>query len=376
MKRLLRFFWVCLALPVAAQNDRGITTQAYGGFLFPHHEEMKRQEQHVHGLEVSWYAKGTGYSGMDRHFWNPRWGVGGIFLNLGDSVNGKVMGPHVFIEFDLHQRRRHNTTLRVATGPGYFTRPFDPLLNPRNRSNGSHVNGLLQILINRRQDLGKGLEWQGGAGITHYSNGNWRYPNWGVNMVMLHTGLTWFPWTGKKYDNPWPKYNSDTPALRGFWALSMRMGKRQIAIDDRRDFTLYTADLVYHYPQSRSRLWRFGLNYFFDPVYPYTNFGTWPVRNRRFADVSELAVFAGHEYRVGRIGLTADLGFYLYRPTESKRMYYEAVGFKVYATPRLYFMNRLRVHLFTADYVEWGFAYTLPDKQIRKPLFKNEFVLF
>jgi hypothetical protein len=39
-------------------------------------------------------------------------------------------------------------------------------------------------------------------------------------------------------------------------------------------------------------------------------------------------------------------------------------------------MNRLRVHLFTADYVEWGFAYTLPDKQIRKPLFNKEFVLF
>jgi hypothetical protein len=136
LKQLLFIGCFCLVLPLTAQHDRGLTAQAYGGFLFPHHEEMKRQEQHVYGLEVSWYAKGTGYVDMDRHFWNPRWGIGGIFLNLGDSVNGMVLGPHAFIEFDLHRKQKHNTTLRVATGPGYFSRPFDPVLNPRNRSNG------------------------------------------------------------------------------------------------------------------------------------------------------------------------------------------------------------------------------------------------
>jgi hypothetical protein len=370
---------LCFILVVAelsAQEGRGLTTQVYGGFLFPHHEEMKRQEQHTKGIEFAWYAKGTGYTAMDKHFWNPRWGLGALYLDLGDTVNGKVMGPHVFIEFDLKKQAKHPTTLRFASGLGYFTRPFDPVKNPRNRANGSEVNGLMQILLTKRVTLGHGLECQGGMGITHYSNGNWKYPNYGINMLMLHGGISWFPWKANAHTSDWPKLNSDNPILRSHWSFSARTGKRQIAIDDRRNFTMFMGDIVYHRSQSKSRLWRFGFNYHFDPVYPYIKFGPWPVQNRKFGDVSEFSLAVGHEYRVGRIGLTGDFGFYLYRPTESKRMYYEALGFKIYANDRLFFMNRLRVHLFTADYIEWGIGWNIYSRRVHQPLFNKEFIFF
>ncbi|MBU6324025.1 MAG: acyloxyacyl hydrolase [Bacteroidetes bacterium] len=350
--------------------------QSYGGFVFPHHEEMKRQEQHVVGLEASWYAKGTGYKGMDRHFWNPRLGGGLLFLRMGDSLNGIALGPHGFIEFNLKERSHSVTTMRCAGGIGYFSRPFSMDNNLRNRANGTRLNGLMQLQITRRQYLGKNTEASLGLGITHYSNGNWKFPNWGINMLLGHVGLAWFFNNAPANRPAWPRFNADTPCLRGFWNVSVRTGRRQIAIDDNRTFTMFMGEVVYHHPQSRSRLWRMGVNYFFDPIYPYIKFGPWPVRNRSFGSVSEVSLLFGHEYRVGRLGIIADGGLYLYRPTDSKRKYYEAVGFKYYLNPNVVLMSRLRVHLFTADYMEWGVGFNLPDKNIRKPLFKKEFVLF
>jgi hypothetical protein len=361
---------------IAAQYDRGIQVQSYGGFVFPHHEEMKRQEQHVVGLEASWYAKGTGYKGMDRHFWSPRLGAGLLFLRMGDSLNGIALGPHGFIEFNLKERSRSVTTMRCAGGIGYFSRPFSLENNLRNRANGTRLNGLMQLQITRKQYLGKNTEASFGLGITHYSNGNWKFPNWGVNMLLGHVGLNWFFNNAPAHRAAWPLYNADTPRLRGFWNISVRTGRRQIAIDDNRTFTMFMGEVVYHHPQSRSRLWRMGVNYYFDPIYPYIKFGPWPIKNRSLGSVSEVSFLFGHEYRVGRLGIIADGGLYLYRPTDSKRKYYEAVGFKYYLNPHVVLMSRLRVHLFTADYMEWGIGFNLPDKSIRKPLFKKEFVLF
>jgi len=373
---LRRILFLSSVSTLSAQHDRGLQVQSYGGFVFPHHEEMKRQEQHVFGFEAAWYAKGTGFKGMDRHFWSPRLGAGMLYLRMGDSLNGSVFSPNAFIEFNLKERSRSITTLRCASGVGYFTRPFNLENNLRNRANGSHLNGLIQVLVSRRQFIGHNLETNLGMGITHFSNGNWKFPNWGVNMLLGHVGLAWFLNNAPAHRPDWPRYNADTPRLRGFWNISVRTGRRQIAIDDNRNFTLFMGEVVYHHPQSRSRLWRMGLNYFFDPIYPYIKFGPWPVRNRSFGAVTELSLLLGHEYRVGRVGIIADAGLYLYRPTDSKRMYYEAVGFKYYVNPHVVLMNRLRVHLFTADYIEWGIGFNLPDNSIRKPLFKKEFVLF
>ncbi len=376
MRFNLLFLLCGTAGTLSAQYDRGIQVQSYGGFVFPHHEEMKRMEQHVVGLEAAWYAKGTGFKAMDRHFWSPRLGAGMLFLRMGDSLNGSVFSPLGIIEFNLKERARSTTTMRCAGGIGYFTRPFSLDGNLRNRANGSHLNGLMQVLVTRRQYVGKNAEASFGVGITHFSNGNWKFPNWGVNMLLGQVGVSWFFAQTPANRPSWPLYNADTPSLRGFWNVSVRTGRRQIAVDDNRNFNMFMGEVVYHHPQSRSRLWRLGLNYFFDPIYPYTKFGPWPIKNRALGSVSELSLLLGHEYRVGRVGIIADAGLYLYRPTDSKRMYYEAVGFKYYLNPHVVLMNRLRVHLFTADYIEWGVGFNLPDKQIKKPLFKKEFVLF
>ena len=125
------------------------------------------------------------------------------------------------------------------------------------------------------------------------------------------------------------------------------------------------------YPQNPFRVWRIGIISFFDKSYVYTKFQPFPDKIR--ADqITELAVQMGHEYRMGLFGFVTDLGIYVFRPDHTKRAYYEGFGIKYYATPNIILMSRLKAHLSSADYFEWGICYNLVSKVKVKPGFINE----
>ena len=117
-------------------------------------------------------------------------------------------------------------------------------------------------------------------------------------------------------------------------------------------------------------MWRLGLVSFFDRTYVYEKFKPLP-KNPRLDQITELAIQGGHEYRIGRIGFVTDLGIYLYRPNNTKRKYYEGLGIKYYATNNLVLMSRLKVHLSSADYFEWGLAWNITTNKSVRPGWKN-----
>jgi hypothetical protein len=117
----------------------------------------------------------------------------------------------------------------------------------------------------------------------------------------------------------------------------------------------YVAERAMERPGHR---WRYGVNVFFDKSYTYTKFGA-NADAVGFKDYTEVAVTFGHRWQFGRWGILADAGFYLYRPKDIKRAYYEGVGLSYHINPRLQAIARLKAHLSTADYMEWGLSYTL-----------------
>ncbi|WP_294630209.1 acyloxyacyl hydrolase [uncultured Bacteroides sp.] len=77
-------------------------------------------------------------------------------------------------------------------GASFGWKKFDDISNPQNRVVGSKINAYI--------NLGFLLDWRitphthlrTGVGVSHYSNGNTRYPNSGVNTVGASVGVTHF----------------------------------------------------------------------------------------------------------------------------------------------------------------------------------------
>ncbi len=346
-KGVLLVFLLLLHTSVYSQAALGL--KYMHGFLLAHTPSMSRMVAPVKGLELSWSNTLDSQSAGFKLLGNPRVGLAVNALDLGSpEINGHAFSAFVFCETGLLSRPRFSWKLRFATGVGYLDRQFNIYSNPLNRAIGSAGNGFMQLFSYGNWKLGRRSALEAGLGLSHFSNGNLGMPNLGINLPMFVLGFQ--QGIGNTQGI---KVRKQLPDKRS-WQLSLRFGLRQIGIDAPKNFTIYMGDITMQVPKSPIARWRLGMNLFYDPTYIYEKFQ--PMEKARLSRVMEVAVFGGHEYRVGNVGLVTDFGIYLYRPDRRKRMYYEGVGVKYYIG-NLALISRLKAHLTSADYFEWGLGY-------------------
>jgi hypothetical protein len=355
---------------------------------------MMAMYKHVNGLSFRYRAAMKAPEGQGAFRDKLTYGFTLNLMDLGSDVAGYGIGSGAM----LMAQSGKNGYFLFSMGLGYLTQKFDALSNPRNVAIGSRMNGTMQL--GHHWEL---VSWPGKkiaqstqiehlwklnmeAGLMHFSNANWSQPNFGINVPYLALGLkkslvhSYFrPYNDKQrvgvhrteisdlresgargWKHPSTYENCGAPGEK-IWehSLGFRVGRRQMELDQRETFTNVLLDYVAeHSTGNRNHRWRYGVNVFFDKSYTYTKFGA-NSDEVGFKDYTEVALTIGHRWQFGRWGILADAGFYLYRPKDIKRAYYEGVGLSYHINPRLQAIARLKAHLSSADYMEWGFAYTL-----------------
>jgi len=358
------------------------SAQLMGGYLIPHHSDMMAMYRHATGINVKYRSAINQPNGNGANIDKITYGYTFNLLNLGSEVAGYAIGAGGLV---MPQSGKYNYWI-LGMGIGYLTKRYDEFGNPRNPAIGSHLNGMMHL--GYHLDAGRYLNEQGWkmyaeAGMVHFSNANWRQPNFGINIPYLSIGAkrTLFlasnnygkvieirpevegginnksaPWKHIEQIGAIPSRScvKSPQHLVGF-----RLGRRQIELDQRRTFV--NAVLEYNCEFRRALLgprFRVGANVFFDKSYMYSKFG---LKSDAYSlhDFTEVAITAGSHWEYGKWGFIADAGLYLYRPDDTKRRYYEGIGVSYKATQRVYLIARLKAHLSSADYMEWGVSYQL-----------------
>ncbi len=364
MNRAAFYSFILICLPNVALAQQGWAFRSYPGFLAAHHEDMQAMSSHSLAFEIAreWKLDSAGWLAKSQR--NPYVGVGTGYMGLFKHINGNVLSGFAYYDAGISGNNKTSLRVRLATGFGYLTKEWDAFLNPRNRAIGSHVNGMMQVAVYVQSKLSNRIRLQTGITLIHFSNGNWSQPNLGINMPSLFLGVKQLDQTTKHY-KPLEKPDWRKSELQ----FSARLGKRQMSMDDPKDIMNYLIEAKYYYPHKPHRYWTCGLIYYFDRTYVYDKFH--PLGKSTLASTTELAVTSGHEYRIGRVGFVADVGIYLYRPDDTKRRYFQALGLKYYVTPNLVLMNRLKAHLTSADFFEWGLAWQFKTKETVTPGIKG-----
>ena len=376
------------------------SAQLMGGYLIPHHSDMMAMYRHATGINVKYRSAINQPNGNGANIDKITYGYTFNLLNLGSEVAGYAIGAGGLV---MPQSGKYNYWI-LGMGIGYLTKRYDEFGNPRNPAIGSHMNGMMHL--GYHLDVGPylnkwGWKMYAEAGMVHFSNANWRQPNFGVNIPYLSIGakrtlfLAVFNKYPPQYVNPLRSKSQEITGItrlllnhinrnnRGIakpapWKhieqigaipsrsyvrnqhlLGFRLGRRQIELDQRRTFV--NAVLEYNCEFRRALLgprFRVGANVFFDKSYMYSKFG---LKSDAISlnDFTEVAITAGSRWEYGKWGFIADAGFYLYRPDDTKRRYYEGIGVSYKATQRMYLIARLKAHLSSADYMEWGVSYQL-----------------
>jgi len=337
-----------------AQNTVG--ANLLGGYLISHHPQMQNMEAHVAGFEVckQWLVDSSNPA-----FKGANIGVSAFYLWLGKpNINGSVIAAIPHFEANLYKSLRHQWRLRFGVGVGYVTKPFSYPKNIQNKAIGTHLNGSMQLMLGYNYKISPQYSLYTGLGMTHFSNANFKKPNLGINMPHLALGIHYTP---KSNLGKYLKMPISVHFISRFIA-SAAIANKQIDIDDPKRVGIYTLALDYVKLQKAGHFFRLGTDFFIDRSYPYQKFQPVKYDTIAIAQVLEHGIRGGYEWRAGKWGAFADIGFYTYRPQNTKRRYYFSVGVMYYPTYYLNLFVKLKTHLAVADYISWGLGYQLYAK--------------
>lgn len=198
------FLGALTANTAAAQQPVEFEVGAAGGFLVPHHNDMRYlQDGHTLSLEAAVHFPADGSKAWHHRFNFPTWGLSGAVHDAASPYLGTAGALTAFIDFPLDGKKI--LALRTGAGAGYISRPFDPDDNFHNGAIGSRLNSALELTLNARIGLSSHWVLRTGIGIRHFSNGAFKVPNSGINLAVLKAALS--------YRKPLPDPERLRPAL-------------------------------------------------------------------------------------------------------------------------------------------------------------------
>ena len=175
-----------------SNNNLMVEVRGHYGFFYHHHFEMEKFNAHFPAFEASLYQRSFGKKEWQILYNYPY--IGGTFYhsNLGgfDEL-GSVYALYPFISYPILHGETAQFSFKFGAGLAYLTNCFEHLENPYNFSIGSYFNAAVNLSFEYRQEITSRLMSVASIGLTHFSNGATKSPNYGLNTFSGAWGLAY-----------------------------------------------------------------------------------------------------------------------------------------------------------------------------------------
>lgn len=348
--------------PMSKENLM-IETRLHYGFLMSHHLELDLFRSHFPALEIS-IQKGT----YGKHRWEamyayPIVGVAVWSSPLGGFREiGSGIAVYPFVDFPLFGNRENGFNFRLGVGLGYLTNKFDPTKNYKNFAIGSHLNACGSLYFEYRYKPSKRLSLAASFGLTHFSNGSTKTPNYGLNIISTNIAIAYYlqksnPYLDKKVLPELYPYEFDgrkTIDLEFSTAfaskdMSQQYGKR---------FVVFAA--FFNVLKQVSYKSKFGLG--LDATYDASD--KFILIQRGFPLTNEFQVLktgvnVAYELMISKMSFLFNVGAYTSGKERSEGELFQRLTLKYKVYNKLFANLVLSVHMGKAEYVGLGLGYGL-----------------
>lgn len=187
--------------PWLSHNNLMVETRGHVGVFWHHHFEMQRFNARYPAFEASIYQSTYGKNDWESDFFYPYMGVTFYYANFGFNFEnhpevgdalGSVFALYPFINYPLTPGENSQLTFKLGVGLGYLTKRFHNFDNYYNFSIGSHLNAAVNLSFEYRQRFTPRLMGVASFGLTHFSNGSTKLPNYGLNTFSAALGLAYY----------------------------------------------------------------------------------------------------------------------------------------------------------------------------------------
>jgi len=329
-------------------------------------------------IELSVGTQSTGRQDWQRMHACPQYGLGFYLGDLGnsqaDSIVGTPSGIFGYVGIPIWRIRKFMFMTDLAAGLSYDFNPYDAETNPYNDVIGSWMNVYFNINFNARWQVSDRIDLSIGYDLTHFSNGRWRTPNKGINLMGANFGIAYnfsplnnyrkfvgdtayYPIRPELIYEPapkWEKYSEIT--IFGTIGTSTNSGPVENEAGPRFFNSSWGAEYARCF-WNRGKV-VLGTDIFYDGslIDGYDK----PHSEVTMLERMSFAAHVGHDFLIERITFMTQFGYYLYKESSERGSWFLRAG------GRIALNDRWKVHICLktmnggiADWVEWGMAYSI-----------------
>jgi len=324
------------------------------GFLLKHSESLRQiDDSYPYGIRLD--ASKLLLTKKSWEFCNcfPRAGISLAYWNWDNS---EVLGSGIvalgYLEPYFLTQKRTNLFVRMGLGGAYLTNPFDEITNPKNQSYSTTLAFAIVLGVGLNYRITDQLNFRLAAKYSHISNGGIRSPNKGLNFPTINLGIN----------------TSLTPII---YPDLPKISKREPPEDKTRISIVHFSGLSNATVGERDRFYVFGFS---------GNYSRWvgarsalTIGTEWAADFSrkeqiELegvdaaflqgALLLGHEFWLGKITFSQQLGIYYFNQFRTTDDVYQRYGLTYSFNKHLFAGFNLKAHRHVADFFDLRIGYT------------------
>ncbi len=333
------------------------------GFLLSHHLELDIYQSHFPAFEFSIERATWGKYHWEVVYAYPIIGISVWYSPLGGYKDiGTAIAIYPFINFPLVRDNVQSFNFRLGIGIGYLTNYFDRLDNYKNFAIGSSFNFAGSLYLEYRRKVSRMITLSGGAGLTHFSNGSTKTPNYGLNIITATLGVA------IHLTRPNPKLNKKIlPELYKFEFD----GKRSLDFDI--GFAIGYKDMSQQYGESfmvyaiysnlfKQVSWKSKFGIGLDLTYDASDQFIYDWNNQTYNGTYQFlkpGISAAYQLVVGDLSFVFNFGAYLAGIERSEGTIYQRLTIRYLFTDKLFANLALNSNWGRAEYVGIGIGYQL-----------------
>lgn len=363
-----------------------VGVNATSGFVFPTNDFVSGHKKipYYSSFALKYGISASGNDWEDFAYGMPYYGIGFYSANFFRKKElGLPMSLFIFQGATIRQfSERFGLKYEWNLGMSFNWKAYDPFDNPNNVALGSSVNIHVAGQLYGNWYLNKNFDLNAGLTLTHFSNGAYRLPNSGLNLVAPYIELIYH--FNRENINKHPGANMQPPKVekRLDYEFLINISSRQIRMD-----TLDT-DLPSRYIERRFKV--IGLNYAtlfvnnhkfkwgpsVDLVYDESSGArAWREENAldhkvydrvelgRVSERFSIGLSVKGEVVMPKVSIFVNLGYNLLHGNKYDYRLYQIMGMKVYLKENLFGTFGIRASKFSkAQYLYWSIGYTIQGK--------------
>jgi len=339
------------------KHKRGIELNYLNGHIFDHRHTLSNSlTNNVNAFEIKYSLFRNKNTQWQKFYNQTNFGYGLYYANLmNNNVLGKIVAPYFFSEFTLFSTNKMQSFINVGFGLSYLNRPFNPDNNYYNISIGSNVNSYLDFSTGLVFNFLPQLNITTGLVFHHFSNGNVKEPNLGINVVSAQIGLM--------YSNVTLEKNTDRileeKQSHGFYSeIISAYGIK--SLEPANEVLYFTSsqiiDFAYLFNAGMSS--GLGLDIFYDTSLR-RKYANQQYTANKPSEYMYYGLHGSFNFHFGRFAVPLHFGYILFPDYKPMFRRFMRLGIRYFVTDKLCFNVSIKAQRMTADYLEWGLGWRL-----------------